>query len=494
MTLFKRVKVPQPAPITTKAEIGNITSSVYIANKSVGSVLLDALSFYTDGYKYSKAYKSGQWNGKIRFGKYAAPYFIFPTGLLAKVLNILAKNNIKTILDDKRSKPAPAFSLEYFGAPLREYQEEVIEACVRGQRGIVQAATGGGKTLIFIKLIQTLGVNTLIIVKSLDLMVQTADRIIEALNIDSVGIIGAGENSPAPITIATFQSLLSMKEACPQEYKALVEKFGMLIVDEAHAVNSKAKAFQSVVESIPAYYRFAFTATPKRQEIENATDTSIIAFFGPIISNVTRKELVNSGYLVDCTVYNIPVPKVSGATREDYLLTHSSPQEAYHAAWEDYILNNEARYLIIQNIVQTHKEDQLLIICNSVVLAKKISDILHLPLVTGEDDKVYRSNIYTKFRSGEIKMLVASNIYSEGIDFPKLKVMIFAESFKSPILLIQRLGRTMRIDGEKDEGIVYDLADVHAPFFDEQAAYRKEIYKREDITCMIPTYLNELLP
>ena len=90
-------------------------------------------------------------------------------------------------------------------------------------------------------------------------------------------------------------------------------------------------------------------------------------------------------------------------------------------------------------------------------------------------------------------MLVASNIYSEGIDFPKLKVLIFAESFKSPILLIQRLGRTMRVDGEKTEGIIYDLADIHAPFFDEQAATRKEIYKREEITCTIPVYLNELL-
>lgn len=493
MTLFKKVRIPQPAQITTKAEIGNITSSVYIANKSVGSVLLDALSFYTDGYQYSRAYKSGQWNGKIRFGKYSPPYFIFPTGLLAKVLNILAKNNIKTILDDKRHKPVQAFSLEYSGAPLRDYQEEVISTCITAQRGIVQAATGGGKTLIFIKLIQTLGVNTLIIVKSIDLMIQTADRIVESLNIESVGIIGAGENSPAPITIATFQSLLSMKEACPQEYKALVEKFGMLIVDEAHAVNSKAKAFQSVIESIPAYYRFAFTATPKRQEIENATDTSIVAFFGPIISNITRRELVNSGYLVDCTVYNIPIPKMSVATREEYLLTHGSPQEAYRAAWEDCILNNEKRYTIIQNIINKHKDDQLLVICNSVVLAKKIADITGIPLVTGEDDKLYRSNIYTSFRSGEIRMLVASNIYSEGIDFPKLKVMIFAESFKSPILLIQRLGRTMRIDGEKDEGVVYDLADIHAPFFDEQAASRKEIYKREDITCTIPTYLDELL-
>ena len=461
--------------------MGNQKSQLYLNNKELGDFFVSKLAYYSDNYKFSKAYKTGKWDGRIRFGTYNHPFLTFGTGLLIDVLNLLQRNNIEYIVQDTRIMPKKEFNT-CTSYELRPYQKEAVDAAIKNQRGVIWAPTASGKTVTFSSLIAELGVPTLILVRNKDLMMQTMNRILEDLKLDTIGCIGNSIIQPAEfVTVGMLQTLSSMRENSTKNFNKLMSYFQCLIVDEAHAINANAKTFTKVVENIPSFYRFAFTATPKRTEYDTATDITLVSCFGPVIHHVSRRELVDQGYLVDTNIVIILNKKSEGMTREDYLENYPTPQEAYRAAWNDYIFNDVNRVPIIQNILKKHNGEQILIMCDSVELAEKFGKELHLQVVTGTTESHLRESIYDDFRSGKIKQLIATNIYSEGVDFTQLNVVVLAEPFRSSIKLLQRIGRGMRIHEGKNTSIVYDIADITSPFFDKQYAYRRKMYDKEEI-------------
>ena len=462
-------------------KIRNQKSQLYLNNQQLGQFLTERLAYYADNYRHAAKFKSGQWDGKIRFGSYYHPYFIFGTGLLLDVLSILKKNNMEVIIQDERTVPEKRFECTV-SSSLRDYQEDAVRAAIKNQRGIVWVPTAGGKTVIFSHLIARLGVPTLVLVRNTDLMGQTLHRIMDDLNLPSVGCIGGGVCSIDNfVTVGMLQTMNQMLQDNPREFKKGMSYFDCLIVDEAHAINANAKAFTKVVEAIPSFYRYAFTATPSRGEKPTATDVTIVSCFGPVLHKITRDELVNKGYIVEATVKIIRNPAQVLYTREDYLYRHETPQEAYRAAWNELILEPNDRLEIISNILLKHPDEQVLIICDSVELAEKLSKGLNIQAVHGSTDSSLREMIYNEFKAERIKKLIATNIYSEGVDFPGLSVCVLAEPFKSTIRLLQRIGRTMRIKEGKSSSVIYDIQDVNLPFFDKQAHERRKLYEREGI-------------
>lgn len=384
-------------------------------------------------------------------------------------------------MKDERKIPPKQFECSAFSS-LRDYQEEAVTSALKNQRGIVWVPTAGGKTVIFSHLIAKLGVPTLVLVRNTDLMIQTMQRLMDDLNIKEVGCIGKGVCQPSEfITVGMLQTLNSMREGSPKEFQKGMAHFDCLIVDEAHAINANAKSFTKVVESIPSFYRYAFTATPSRGEKPTATDITIISCFGPVLHKVSREELVTKGYIVNATVKIIRNISDNTKLKDDYLYAYETPQEAYRAAWKELIYEPDDRRRIIEGLLEKHKDEQCLIICDSVDLAEKLSKELGIQAVHGSTESSMREMIYNEFKAERIKKLIATNIYSEGVDFPGLNVCILAEPFKSPIRLLQRIGRTMRIKEGKGDSVIYDIQDTNSPFFDRQAAERRKLYEREGI-------------
>lgn len=459
----------------------SLKSQLYLNNKELGAFFVERLAYYTDNYRHSKAFKSGAWDGKFRFASYFHPYLSFGTGLLLQVIALIKRNGMEVIIKDERKKPEKQFDITV-NSVLRDYQNDAVESAIKNQRGIVSVPTAGGKTVIFSHLIARLGVPTLVLVRNTDLMIQTMNRLMEDLSIEEIGCIGKGVFQPSNfITVAMLQTLNKMREDSPKEFKKGMEYFDCLIVDEAHAINANAKSFTKVVESIPSFYRYAFTATPSRSETPTATDITIVSCFGPILHKVTRDELVDQGYIVNAVVKLIQNRTECKKLKDDYLFAYEKPQDAYRAAWKELIYEPDDRKIIIQNILEKHKEDQCLILCDSVELAEKLHKELGIQVVHGSTDSSLRDLIYNEFRSERIKKLIATNIYSEGVDFPGLNVCILAEPFKSPIRLLQRIGRTMRKKEGKKDSVIYDIQDVNYPFFDKQAFERRKLYDREGI-------------
>lgn len=466
---------------TVPVRVCNVWSQAIITNKILGEILKTELSFYADNYRFSKAYKDKRWDGRIQFGKYKAPYFSFYTGLLPNVIKVFEKNSLVPVFQDARIKPEPSIEFEFNGE-LRDYQVTALETLVREQRGIIDLPTSSGKTMTFVSLIAELGVPALILTHTTDLMQQTGMQIMDLLGMKEIGVIGGGRFEPhGAVTIGMFQSMNNILNENPYMFKDYTQNVGLLIVDEVHHANQKAKAFRQVVENIPAFYRYGFSATPYRtNKADSATDVATTALFGPTIFKLEKEELINKGWLTPVIVEWVNYSKLNiDLDRYYYLDTSNRPQDAYRRAWNDCILENEARLNAIHAMYQKYIDKQSLVIVNSIDLAYKLGGILDCQVVTGESPKEEREEVYRKLKSGELKHLVATNIYSEGVSFEGLEVVILGEPFKSSILTIQKIGRLMRLCEGKERGILVDFNDAGLPFFDKQADTRKRIYEQE---------------
>ncbi len=155
----------------------------------------EATSFLMPGCWFTLAYRAKRWDGKIRLLDRKTSSF--PTGLLGDVEKILKHEGYYYIIDDSNLIRKPYFQyrdperkVELRGIKLRGYQRDAMQKAEHQVRGILDIASGGGKTEIAIGLIKELGVKTLYLVHRLDLMKQTRQRFHDRLGIET-GQIGA---------------------------------------------------------------------------------------------------------------------------------------------------------------------------------------------------------------------------------------------------------------------------------------------------------------
>ena len=65
--------------------------------------------------------------------------------------------------------------------------------------------------------------------------------------------------------------------------------------------------------------------------------------------------------------------------------------------------------------------------------------------------------MYTKFRSGEIRKIMSTYVYKQGVDFPELEVMVNAGGGGSEIVSGQIPGRGSRPSLDKDKAFLIDF-------------------------------------
>jgi Type III restriction enzyme, res subunit len=91
----------------------------------------------------------------------------------------------------------------------RPYQEEALTAWrAEGYRGVVVLPTGSGKTVIGALAIADLGLWSLVVVPTIDLLRQWRGALCSALGYDlqEVGMYGGGDRNAQPITVITYES------------------------------------------------------------------------------------------------------------------------------------------------------------------------------------------------------------------------------------------------------------------------------------------------
>ena len=470
-------------------QVHNINSKIVeYLGPEIQQELKKALSYIISGSQFSTFAQLG-WDGTKNLLN--TRNNTFPTGLLKKARTTLNSLGIEVELKDLREKPT-GFPIILKNVKLRDYQEECVKEMCRVGRGLIQVATSGGKTIITSALLANLGVNSLVIVPTKELLKQTSSELSKFLGI-KVGIIGDGEKDIGKITVATFQSLTTSKDVKKRKYdpennrwrtvddkeviirqdlKEYLEHVECVFTDESHHL--AASSLQQIYDACPnAYYRFGCSATPFHDTDE---DVLIEAVTGRLLKKFSASYLIAHKWISQPTIHLIPF-------KQDRLPLGTT----YAKAYEERVIKNKDRNNLIKDIAETeaNKGNSVLISVRQINHGKLLYDLLkgkYKNKVVFLNSKVASDKVtetLQKLFKKEILIVIGTSMLNEGINVPSLDALIFASCPKSPITTIQLVGRVLRRTETKTTVNVYDVQDYGCKYLTSASKERVNIYQTE---------------
>lgn len=337
---------------------------------------------------------------------------------------------------------------------VRDYQSEACEVFhaggdVRGGSGVIVLPCGAGKTIVGIVAMSMLKKNTLVLTTGITAVKQWHREISDKTDIpDELIAEYTGESkSIAPITIATYQILTYRPEKSDEfpHFKLFdSQDWGLIVYDEVHLL--PAPVFR-VTAQIQARRRLGLTATLVR---EDGRESDVFSLIGPKKYDVPWRELETKGWIAEASCTEVRVGLVE-SDRMDYAVAEW--RNKYRLASE-----NVAKEDVVSAILNNYAQSRVLIIGQYLSQLRQLRDRFDIPLITGQTPNSEREELYTKFRTGEIKRLILSKVGNFALDLPDANVLIqVSGTFGSRQEEAQRLGRILRPKPSGEVAYFYTL-------------------------------------
>lgn len=385
-------------------------------------------------------------------------YIILPLGVLENVRELFEKSDCQIIFIDKRSAPCLLDSLK-FGAILKEDQVLALEALMESEeRGILQAQTGFGKTLIAIALMSQLGLRTLILVNKIELLKQWVDEITKwtGLTKKQIGVFhGSKKKLLETVDVATVQSIANAIET--EGESVIRDKYGLLLVDECH--HSASYSAYQAIKAFNGTRAYGFSATLQRAD----SKTPFVKYaLGEVLFTHVRQDA--------------RIKKVV-ELRSNF----ESQEKEYHAIISELVANNARNQLLIRSIMQNiHRK--ILLLSDRIEHLILLSNALHVKtidheMIHGGMNPKERAVMITKLRTtgpSSHVILGTTSLLGEGMDLKNVDTLILATPISHPSRLIQILGRIGR--DHTRELIVIDIND-HDKILTKMYRRRTSVYK-----------------
>jgi superfamily II DNA or RNA helicase len=421
-----------------------------------GTLVLEA----EDGNEEPGAITGAAWDHELRAWRIPAERHAAVTEQLAA-----ADVRISDELCDRRA------SLSWTLPALRWYQDAALARWQAANgRGVIALPTGSGKTLVALTAIARLGVAALCLVPTRVLLDQWA-RALSACTSQPIGRLGDGNHVVAPVTVATYASAIAW-------VPRIGDRFGLVIVDEAHHVGAWCPT--EIFEMMVAPARMGLTATPPE-------DAGALArHVGPVVYARSVTDLKGDG-LADYEIMTMPIAlerderKRYRELRGQFAASYSRFQRRMpDAAWNEYVRDasqtiqgraalaawREYRALLayccgkraaLRELLAQHLDSRTLVFTADNATAYTIARELLVMPITHEIRRAERAQAIEGFRSGERPVLVSSQVLDEGFDVPDADVAIVVGGTASARRHAQRIGRVLRPrDGKRAR--VYELA------------------------------------
>lgn len=419
-------------------------------------------SFRAKGAFYSPAFRSGRWDGMIRF---ISETGLFDTGKLPQVVKVLTEelNTKVKLIDEREDSLTPKIKKKLGEKTLREDQVKVIDEIINYKigplefpRGIVFAATNFGKTITSAGIHKAYRSKTLFLLNSKDLFMD-AMREMPKLLPGQVGLLASGYpeewNDFMIVMVQTAKSRLS-------SIKQKLASYPVVLVDEGDlAVSSTYKAVLECTYN--SFVRIALTGSAMVDKREKQKNEKLRAAFGEIISETRNRELIDKGISSEvlCEVH-------SGNTEvfgEDFITEYK----------EGIICSKERNRKVIKVAIQDVKNNDLpiLIITKNHLHVKKLfkrveknanlvgGTLFGLKIDWVHHEREGRQQIVRKFEEGKIDILVGSYILKRGKNFPLMRSVIHAGAGDSMRGILQLIGRATRKHDSKKHTKFHDFYD-----------------------------------
>lgn len=396
------------------------------------------------------------------------------TGLVPFFKNFAKKYLIEIELNDQRVKPeGKPFKSNW---TMRDYQEPAVQKMLKVGRGMLSACTGAGKTSLILDLFSHIGVSGLVIVPTQIIWGQFLKTAIKMYlkddeklpkNFDDystkkawqwakgktrcdIGIIGQSDWEPGFLTIAIAAAIDGSKRS-----REFLDTLDFTYADESHHL--AADTWFDAMMRTNAYYRFGGSGTVLRTD---GQDMKLFAPTGPILYTITASELIRAGWLAK------PIIK---------MIRCRAPGLGTPTKWADYYRTNVAYNsdrtsatvaLLRQSVKRNIKT--LCIVGWDEHAANLLSRIqyderCYIDYVKSGHGKKAIQEAIERFATGEVRVLMATTLLSEGYDLCSIDRLIRASGMESFIKVTQETGRVLRINNAPQIGVqteVYDFYDM----------------------------------
>lgn len=244
-----------------------------------------------------------------------------------------------------------------------------------------------------------------------------------------------------------------------------------LIFDEAHHI--MGTEWRNIVDLAQYKLICGFTATPFRADDCPLLETNG-GIFDTLIDGPDIEELTNQGYLANLDYYTYPIRRVVEVTPLSFTGEDWGNLEKIYYAPE----NKEGE--IVEEYVKNFNEMMAIAFCKTVRHAQEITNKFLAKGISSATVNCYQSKKLVKatlsdFANGQVKILTACNMASEGLDIPKVKLGLLARPIVNSVtLFLQQVGRFLRpYNGESAK--VLDLVGNIYTFGRPEEAYKRVI-------------------
>ena len=445
--------------------------------------IANRLKFEVPYARYMPQYKLGRWDGKVNFFGIGGTGYVNHLDIIQQVL---LENNVEiTDIDDQRIPVDLKFdkiSEDFWGDKtwpkghpaegepirLRDYQVEVINNFLQNPQSLQEVATGAGKTIItatLSKITEPYG-RSLVVVPNKSLVTQTEEDYINC-GLDVGVYFGDRKELGKTHTICTWQSLniLDKKHKDGEAVLSLaefLEGVSTIIIDEVH--QAKAEVLKNLLTRNlrNAPIRWGLTGTIPKEKFEFE---SIHASLGPVIGQVSAKELQDKGVLSQCHV-NV-VQLVDLPAFKDY------------QSELKYLVTDNKRIEYIGKLLNGIKDSgNTLILVDRISAGEKLQELIpDSTFVKGDVKLKDRKDTYDEIQEATNKVIIATyGVAAVGINIPRIFNLVLIEPGKSFVRVIQSIGRGVRKAKDKDFVQIWDLTST-CKFAKRHLTQRKKFYK-----------------
>lgn len=397
--------------------------------------------------------------------------------------------------------PTPPAAVPWrYQRELRPWQAEALMAWERsGNRGVIEAATGTGKTAVALVAAERLradrgvALRVVIVVPTIALATQWREAVTSELGVPSsvVGELHSGDGLDFSSRSHVLVTVINSARNAVQDQIASWRRQGLdvlLIVDECHRAGSGHNAR---VVNTEATATLGLSATPERSD--RGHSTVVYPGLGNPVYRYPVLTALDDGVLAPLRSINLYVDFTPGeasvweAQRRDLgqalrvleglypgitldaermwkrigeLAQDEVPEAmrvvALLARRAELLAGAENRRKCLAAVLDwlATNDDRVIVFHERIAQAERTAELLQERGITSTLDhsglkRTDRSVGLARFKRGAARALVAVRSLDEGIDVPDASIAVIASGSRSPRQRIQRLGRILRRSGDK---------------------------------------------
>ncbi|MDE0286436.1 MAG: DEAD/DEAH box helicase family protein [Gammaproteobacteria bacterium] len=356
------------------------------------------------------------------------------------------------------------------------HQDEARDIFLTAERGVLNMATGTGKTRTSLNILRALSernsVDTVIIsTDGNDLLDQWYAELLSIRNDIGAKVIRHYKSSRGvedfllepknSVLLVSRQPLASALRQLPPEIGVRT----LLIHDEVHGLGSRANRTRLSGLSENIRFRLGLSATPER-EYDDKGNTFLMEHIGPELFRFELGDAIRREILAPFNYF--PLPYMS--TAEDRQRIQDVYKRKAACAAEGNPMSDEEVWIEIARVYKTSKAKLPIFddfIRNNQHLLKRCIVFVETQEYGGEVLEIihkYRSDFHSyfsgeesatlrRFANGELECLITCHRVSEGIDIQSLNSVILFSSARARLETIQRMGRCLRTDPDNPEKV-----------------------------------------